>query len=141
MNSLRHARRGANAVEFALAVPALIAVLAAIIDLSAYMAQLHSVSRVTRDAARIASITLEPEPPTGAIIEAAGNTAGNQLLAVGGFDCSGGCGVATDWYQAADGYSYVKVTVHVPYSTVTGFFPMLDGQVNSTFTMFAHEQL
>ncbi|MEQ1501046.1 MAG: TadE/TadG family type IV pilus assembly protein [Myxococcota bacterium] len=62
--SVRRARRGSNAIEFAMLAPVFLAILSGIVDLGVYFARLDQLSAIARDAARLGAVTDANDGPS-----------------------------------------------------------------------------
>ena len=133
-------RRGNAAVEFALTLVVLLAVLLGIVELSLLMSRTYKVSRAARDACRIGSGVIEGVNPTGDQIEQAAEEHAAFVLDAAGIDCGGACSITGDWYENPDGWMVLRVRVDVPYEAFTGLLPMLPPYTRGEFTMLTQQQ-
>lgn len=142
MPGLREPRRdrsGVAAIEFALTLPFLFAVLLGIVELSLLQSRTYVVSRAARDACRIGSGVLEGPDADGSEIKAAAIEHAEFVLATAGVDCSSGCEFDATW-EESDGWMMLTMQVGVPYDPFTGFLPMIPGVVRSEFHMLTQQQ-
>jgi hypothetical protein len=147
----RFARRGNAAMEFGLWFMPVVVTVACIVDASLYISSLHTVSRISRDAARVGSTVLEPfcGPPSscsvpGTLIEARTKDYAGDALALAGMPTAS---VATDWVglpagaPVCDQYWFIKVDIGQPYSPLFGNLqPWFQGPVTAQFLMLTQEQ-
>jgi hypothetical protein len=133
------ARRGAAAVEFALCLPVILLVIAAIVDLTAYLELLQLTSRAARDGARIGSTFIEGDSPTGDGIEGAAREQAELLLEEAGRACATGCEVSAAWVRIDDAM-FVRVTVAYPYEPIVGLSTFLAERATSEFVMLTQQQ-
>ncbi len=137
----RRDRRGIAAVEFALTVGVLLAVLLGIVELSMLMARQYVVSRAARDACRVGSGVLEGANPTGDQITAAADAHAKFALDSAGVPCTAdNCTVTSTWYDS-DGWYVLKVVVAVDYKPLTGQLPMIPNETRSQFIMLTQQQI
>lgn len=137
-----HTRRGAAALEAALVLPVLLLLFAGILDLSNYISTYHRVNRVARDAARVGSVTIEGDEPTGDDIRQAAEEHAELALDAAGLACVTGCTIDTEWEVDADsGYAFVVVGIEYPYPGLTGLIPLLtDIGIATQFAMVTQQQ-
>ena len=136
---MTRSRSGSTAVEFALCLPFVFAILAAITDLSVFLSELHNIDRACRDAARVGAATLDASPPIGDDIEAAALEQASAVLTAVNLDPSLAA-TSARWRVESDGYAYVTVSVTYPFFAPVGIFPSLNGGVRSNFTMMTLQQ-
>ncbi len=135
------ARRGVAALEFALTFPVFLAIVGGIIELGMYVSFHHIIARAARDGARVGSVTIEGNDPTGDLIESEAIDQAEFVLETMGHTCTGGCDVSASWATRPDGYHYITVTVEYPYQGVTGLLPFLNDTVSvGSFTMLTQQQ-
>lgn len=139
---IRHAERGAAALEAALVLPVLLLLFAGILDLSNYISTYHRVNRVARDAARVGSVTIEGDEPTGELIKSEAEAHANLALDAAGLPCDGGCNIETEWEVDANSqYAFVTVAIEYPYPGLTGLIPLLtDIGIATHFAMVTQQQ-
>jgi hypothetical protein len=136
----RRRRRGSGALEFALTLPFLLAVLLGIVELSMLMHRHYVISRSARDACRVASGVVEGMEPTGALIEAAALDHARFALQSADLDCDLlRCELLADWHDE-DGRMLLTVEVSVPYTPVTRLFPLVPDETRRRFTMLTRQQ-
>ncbi len=135
-------RKGAAALEAALVLPVLLLLFAGILDLSNYISTYHRVNRVARDAARVGSVVIEGDEPTGDGIREAAESHAELALDAAGLACLTGCTIETEWeIDAASGYAFVVVGVEYPYDGLTGLIPLLtDIGITTQFAMVTQQQ-
>lgn len=131
-----HPRRGAAAVEFALIVPILFALLVGVVDLSRLMIGAYDVQQAARDGAYVAAnTTLGPGEDASRLEDVAVDQA-LAVLETAGWDCPGG--VNARWYEdERTGYWVVRVDVVCPLD------PLLArgwDQVGADFTMLTQQR-
>lgn len=130
-------RRGGAAVEFALTLPVIVAILAAIVDLAEYISLAHRVERACRDGARVGSYTLDGSAPIGDDLEAAAIAQAHVALQATGLD--DGASVSAEYYLDADGFHYLRVVVEHPFDARFGLFGLDDG-VRAAFEVMPLQQ-
>lgn len=124
--------RGSAAIEFALVMPLMFMLLAAVIDWGHYMSTRVSIARATMDGARQGAATID-DPNTGAneIVSAARNRTLAVLTGMGKA-CGGGCTVVATACATGQGtpaacgsppLPTIVVDVNYPYSPFFGFVP------------------
>lgn len=141
MSRLNRARRRGNAaIEFALAAPLILIVLAGIVDGGAFLICQHSVGRAARDGARVGAITVEHPPADGdQIVGAAAKAARSSLLQAGyGPDRSS---VSARWWQDAEGRSWLTVAVSVQHKSMFGLYSLFSQDVRNEFVIYTQEQI
>ena len=137
-----HGRKGAAALEAALVLPVLLLLFAGILDLSNYISTYHRINRVARDAARVGSVVIEGDEPTGDDICEAAESHAELALDAAGLACAAGCTIDTEWeVDAGSGYAFVVVGVEYPYDGLTGLIPLLtDIGITTQFAMVTQQQ-
>lgn len=122
-------RRGSNALEFAVALPIYLVVLAGTLEMGWFFNQQMTVTMVGRDAARAGSLTLVGEDPVQE-----GQAHATQDLADAGLTGDVACAL-----RGADPDMRLACTVDVPYSGLIGLTP-LPGTVHAESVMRLEEQ-
>lgn len=113
----RTARRGANAIEFALILPVLITMMAGIMEYGWYFSQMVALSAATNDAARAGATTPEDSDDTP---EQVAEHALAVALVNNGYQGT----VYTEIYREGTApYQALHVGVVLPYSSLTGLVP------------------
>jgi Flp pilus assembly protein TadG len=135
----RGLRAGAAAIEFALCLPIVLAILGAVVDLSFYISTIEFVSRAAREGARVGSTVIEGATPTGDQIEAEAESQTAILLTEMGHACGANCTVQADWLQI-DTEWYVRVRVDYPYEPIVGLAAYLPDYATAEFTMLTQQQ-
>lgn len=133
------ARSGAAAIEFALCIPLVLAILGAVVDLSYYISTIEFVSRAAREGARVGSTIIEGATPTGDQIEAEAEAQTAVLLGEMGHPCGANCTVQAEWLLI-DTEWYVRVRVDFPYEPVVGLAAYLPDHATAEFTMLTQQQ-
>lgn len=110
------ARRGANALEFALTLPILLAILSGVIDYSYLLHLQFSMVNAVSQGARAASATDYADGPL-----AVATTVVNEVWTLSEFD-SFPTVTATE-FTLSNGDLAVQVTAEVPYEPLVGFLP------------------
>lgn len=137
---LRLNRRANAAIEFALLLPVVIAIFGSIIDISLFVTRAHIIQRVSRDAARVGSATLEGGTShTGVGITTAAQTQATTALSQAGLPCTAGCTVTTEW-RTVTGTRVIFVSIRYPYDALMGILPLLPSEVRADFTMMTQQQ-
>lgn len=135
----RHARRGAAAMEFGLWFPVILSVLIGVLDGGMAMSRQHVLARAARDGARIGSMTIEPIPATGDLIEKAATDAALRSLEAAGL--TNGIFVEADWQiNPDDGLAWITVVVHAEHRSFIGSLSPFHGTHSRSFTMLTQEQ-
>ncbi|MDP2316959.1 MAG: pilus assembly protein [Pseudomonadota bacterium] len=112
----RRARRGSQAIEFALVTPVFLALITGVMDYSYYFSRDASFRHVVHRAARVAASTsLEDDP------EAAFATALADGLTSGGF--SSGSVDASATVVGTAGERFLEVAATLPWGGLTGLIP------------------
>jgi Flp pilus assembly protein TadG len=134
MTSLRRflkKSRGSAAIEFALVMPLMLMLLAAVIDWGHYMSTRVSIARAAMDGARAGAAALnDPATPVNEITQSA-QTRTQTVLQGMGKACGSGCMITATACATGQGTSdcgappipTVVVTVTYPYSPFFGFVP------------------
>jgi len=133
-----HERRGTAATEFALLLPILLSVLIGVVDGGLAMSKQHMLARAARDGARIGSMTIEPIPATGELIELAAEEAALRSLTAAGL--TSGVFVTADWDVDESGLAWVTVVVSAEHRSILGPMSPLHGTHARSFTMLTQEQ-
>ncbi len=123
---VRRARRGANAVEFALTLPVAIAVLAGIIDYGWIFYQPEAVQTATRDGCRFAAVSTPLEEHIARAI-----TATEASLSRSGIDPASADVQA--FYEGTYPDERITVVTRVPFTPLFGLIPVpvnLGGQMS-----------
>jgi Flp pilus assembly protein TadG len=130
-------RRGASALEFALTLPVIVAVLAGILEYGWYLFQLSNVVHALRDGTRI-GVTVPSTDETGAAARAEAHA--RAVLDGLGVPCTdgGGCNV-TATIAAAEDVDTLTMAIEVDYEPIVGLLPT-PSQLHGTFTMMVQEQ-
>lgn len=124
--------RGSAAIEFALVLPVMFMLLAAVIDWGHYMSSRVSIARATMDGARAGAAT--PDDATTGVNETVTAARNRTLATLAGMNktCGGGCTVTATACAALQGSPAVcqsppiptiAVVVDYPYSPFFGFVP------------------
>ena len=134
-------RRGAAAVEFALTLPFLLAVLMGIVEMSLLQSRMYVINRAARDGCRVGAGVLEGGSPDGTQIRAAANVAAQQVLDDAGVTCgSVGCDIQSTWFLQ-DGWMMLRVEVGVPYQPFTNLLPMIPIMTRGQFVTLTQQQV
>lgn len=130
-------RRGSNALEFALTLPIIVAVLAGILEYGWYLFQLSNVVHALRDGTRI-GVTVPSTDETGA--ETRAETHARAVMDGLGVPCSDGmsCVVKATIEPAGDAQT-LRMNIEVDYSPLVGLLPT-PSQLRGSFTMMMQEQ-
>lgn len=126
-------RRGADAIEFALLLPVLLAVTSAIVDYGWYYSQELSMVAAVREGARIGATV---DPDEGSYCSAAGNRA-REAMTAAGLDGAGARIAASTSGAAPD--LVLTVTATVAYSKLIGLLPV-PKELSSTTVMHIEHQ-
>jgi Flp pilus assembly protein TadG len=130
-------RRGASALEFALTLPIVMAVLAGILEYGWYLFQLSNVVHALRDGTRIGvTVPLDDDEGPSARAEAHARAVLDGL----GVPCteSGGCAVTATIGPSGD-ISTLTTAIAVDYTPIVGMLPT-PSQLSGTFTMMMVDQ-
>lgn len=134
-------RRGASAIEFALAVPVILLLVGGIIDLSMYMSVYSAVTSAARDGCRYgATINDYDVPADGDELEAAAVAQARTSLENAGYTCGGGCSITAAWNDDRSTYEMLTVTVDYPWRPFMNIVPGLTGTVHGEFVSVTQEQ-
>jgi Flp pilus assembly protein TadG len=136
---LRRLRLGSAAVEFALTLPIGLTILAGSVDGGMFMVESTVAARAARDGARVGSMTLEPPPANGDLIEAAARSAALSSLNAAG--AAADAVVSATWFQDEDGVSWLQVDVSTPHVSFFGSMTPFSGTVQHRFFTVTQEQL
>lgn len=134
----RRGLRGAAAMEFGLWFPVILSVLIGVIDGGMAMATQHVLARAARDGARIGSMTIEPIPATGKLIEAAASDAALRSLSAAGVEEN--VFVEARWTTDAEGLAWITVDVHLDHRSFIGSLSPFHGWQTRSFSMLTQEQ-
>jgi Flp pilus assembly protein TadG len=113
----RRARRGANAVEFALTLPVAVAVLAGIIDYGWIFFQQEAIQNATRDGVRFASVSTPLEDHISRAIRAT-----EDALQRSGIDPA--TAKIDAYYEGVFPDERITVVTRVPFSPLFGIVPV-----------------
>ena len=130
-------RRGASALEFALTLPIVMAVLTGILEYGWYLFQLSNVVHALRDGTRI-GVTVPLEDEEGPIPRAEMHA--RSVLDGLGVPCteSGGCIVRATVASAGD-VEALTTSIEVDYTPIVGLLPT-PALLRGDFTMMMQEQ-
>lgn len=130
-------RRGSSALEFALTLPIIIAVLAGILEYGWYLFQLSNVVHALRDGTRI-GVTVPSADETGS--EARAEAHARAVMDGLGVPCTdgGGCVVNATIEPAGD-ISTLRMSIEVDYTPIVGLLPT-PSQLRGSFTMMMQQQ-
>ncbi len=126
---MRRSRRGASAIEFALCLPVVVALLTGILDWGAYLSAMHEAQSAAREGVRLGAATDQDEDP----VTLAENRVADRLAEAG----VKGSGVATLSGLSPD--QVMTVTVSGSYSPFVGLVPV-PSTVNGAMTMRMEDQ-
>ena len=129
--------RGASALEFALTLPVVVAVLAGILEYGWYLFQLSNVVHALRDGTRI-GVTVPSTDETGAAARAEAHA---RIVLDGlGVPCTdgGGC-IVTASIATIEDVDTLTMAIEVDYEPIVGLLPS-PTQLHGTFTMMLQEQ-
>jgi len=115
MRTLGHPRRGANAAEFSILLPVILALTFGAIDYSWYFLAINAVQSAAMDSARVGAQTPfeDGADPASAAITAA-ETRLSLLYPNGTVDSN---------ISATEDGSYIDVEIEVAFDPIIGFFP------------------
>jgi len=140
MSNVSSRRRGASAVEFALAFPFIVVVITASTDFAMWSFARQAVSRSVQDGARQASRMILPADATsGAPIEQRAEDTVLESLTTWGLN-SAGASVDATWEADNNGRMWLSVTATVPYQSFFGLGSITDRPVSRTFVLYTQEQ-
>ena len=130
-------RHGASALEFALTLPIVMAVLAGILEYGWYLFQSSNVVHALRDGTRI-GVTVPLADAEGPTTRAQAHA--RAVLDGLGVPCDddGGCLVSAMIGPSGD-ISTLTMTISVDYTPIVGMLPT-PSQLHGTFTMMMQEQ-
>ncbi len=130
-------RTGSSALEFALTLPVIVAVLAGILEYGWYLFQLSNVVHALRDGTRI-GVTVPSADETGT--EARAEAHARSVMDGLGVPCTegGGCLVSATIAPAGD-INTLQMSIEVDYTPIVGLLPT-PSQLRGTFTMMLQEQ-
>lgn len=125
----RGSKRAAAAVEFALTMPVIALLLAAVVDWGAYMSLRTSVARAAADGARRGAAVFEPlDLPDGELILPAAEERARLVLDRMGIVCEGGCDIEAVYCSVGEGgecalppLEAVMVEIEYPFVPLFGF--------------------
>ena len=133
-------RRGANAIEFALALPFVLLMLTASTDFAMWSFARQAVSRAVQDGAREASrLTLPADATDGSLIETTAENTVLDALTTWGLDAAGST-VNANWAADVDGRMWLTVSAVVPYQSFFGLQSIMNRPVSRTFVLYTQEQ-
>ncbi|MEO0601082.1 MAG: TadE family protein [Myxococcota bacterium] len=133
-------RRGASAVEFALAFPFIVLLLTASTDFALWSFSRQAVSRSVQDGAREASrLTLPADANDGKPITDLAEATTRAALDTWGLDGTNSFIIA-QWAPDVNDRMWLTVTARVPYTSIFGIQSPLDGPVTKRFTLYTQEQ-
>lgn len=128
--------RGAAAIEFALVLPVLIAIIVAIMDYGWFFTENSRVVAATREGVRLGVTYATDDSPTP---DAAATTRINAVLTDYGFDPSDA--TITTEYVGTSPEQMLRVTVTLPYVPLVGMIPVaLPPNLNGSMTMLLELQ-
>lgn len=133
------ARRGANAIEFALALPFLTALLAGVVDGGSFLLDQRAVAHAAHSGARVGASTSEPYPATGELIVAAARSAATSSMLDHGFAAED-IAVDAQWFQDDQGTSWLKVTVEAKHRPLFGDLAPFGEDLSAWFVSMTQEQ-
>jgi Flp pilus assembly protein TadG len=133
-------RRGNAAIEFALATPLVLMVLAGIVDGGLFLISRHAASRAARDGARVGAITTETPPADGSEIVANALAAAKASLVAAGYT-DAQCDVAAKWWADTDGRSWLTVRVTIEHSSIFGTYSAFSADIQNQFIIYTQEQV
>jgi Flp pilus assembly protein TadG len=133
-------RRGNASIEFALATPLVLMVLAGIVDGGLFLVARHAASRAARDGARVGAITTESPPADGSDIEANALAAAKASLISAGYTAAQ-CDVKTKWWADSDGRSWLTVWVNLEHTSIFGTYSAFSQDVQNQFIIYTQEQV
>ncbi|MFZ5482464.1 MAG: TadE family protein [Myxococcota bacterium] len=115
--------RGASAIEFALALPLLVVLIAAVLDYGWYFFTETMAVHAVREAARQGAMLAETSDPNGADVAAEVIA---DAMAEAGVDCTEGAGgcVVTTSYTGPAGGRLLGIEVRVEFHGLTGIVPV-----------------
>ena len=130
-------RRGSSAIEFALTLPIIVAVLAGILEYGWYLFQLSNVVHALRDGTRI-GVTVPASDETGT--ESRAEAHARAVMDGLGVPCTdgGGCTVVATAIPAGD-IQTLRMAIEVDYTPIVDLLPT-PSQLRGTFTMMMQEQ-
>ena len=130
-------RRGSSALEFALTLPVIVAVLAGILEYGWYLFQLSNVVHALRDGTRI-GVTVPSSDDAGS--QARAEAHARSVMDGLGVPCTdGGECVVTATIEPAGDVQILRMNIEVDYSPLVGLLPT-PSQLRGTFTMMMQEQ-
>lgn len=140
---IRHSRKGAALLEFALWLLPILILLTGVVEVSRMLSLEHQVSRAARDATRVGSMVMSDPltggPATESVIEAAAIDHGVNILNDSGYNCASGCVVTATWYVNTSGRYLLTVHVEYPFTPLIGLLDF-DRPVVREFTMMTQFQ-
>ncbi len=125
-------RRGNTVVEFAIALPVLLALLTGVVDYGVYFMQRSAVLNAAKDAARIAVASPQDTSPVAMATEHADGILLESLATCD--DCAATASVVT-----LDGWLALELQVTRPFEPLAGLVPV-PAQASATVTMALEHQ-
>ncbi len=133
-------RRGASAVEFALAFPFVVLMLVASADFAMWSFARQAVSRSVQDGAREASrLTLPADATDSAPLTNLARNTTTTALSTWGLN-AGAATITTSWLPDASTRYFLRVRASVPYRSFFGVASPFDGPVVKEFVLYTQEQ-
>lgn len=131
--------RGASALEFALWLPVILAMIAGITDISWMMHSYHNVVRSARDGARVGVSIIEDEDTVaGSEVRARAVAHAQAILEGVRMPCDDRCDV-TARIVTDSGAEFLEVQVRYDYEPLLNFLPLAT-TLESTFIMMLQQQ-
>lgn len=142
-----HRRRGSQIVEFALIVPVLLTMVMGIIEYGFMVKNNLTIANAARDGARAAAVGELPSTiQTRVINEAKPMTVSTSQITMtrstdqgATFPTTLGTSSSNTAKNDANSGDLIKVTVTVPYTPITGFFPFTRNKVLQTAVVMRRE--
>jgi Flp pilus assembly protein TadG len=139
-------RKASTAVEFALVIPAMAAMLGAVLDLGWFMWVQNVAEQAAREGARAGSRVTKALDDSGAAgeadIETSASTQADYVLGHTWALCQTyGCTVTSSWAQdEVTSLDMLRVDVDVAVTPLVGFIPLTKDGVRGTFTVVTLRQ-